>query len=57
MNTNRNGIPLMYKGFLFKADNKGMIYPTNLSTGTQIAVNTTPSNVKFVKELIDNLKN
>lgn len=53
---NRHCLPLMYKGFLFRANKDGEVYPKNLSTGIALNIQATPQNVQEVKKLIDNIK-
>lgn len=53
---NREIIPLMYKGFLFKENKDGKIYPENLANGMILNIHTTETNINKVKKLIDTIK-
>lgn len=51
-----NSIPLMYKGFLFRSNKQGEIYPKNLSKNITLNIQATAKNIEEVKKLIDNIK-
>ena len=55
--TQTSTIPLMYGGFLFKKNEAGYIYPTNLSNGISLNIKATADNIENVKSIIDQINN
>ena len=55
--TQTSAIPLMYGGFLFKKNEAGDIYPTNLANNISLNIKATCENVENIKSIIDQINN